>query len=152
MTNRVELIGPSGTPLHVHDDPTSTDPVLVADSLHRVHGKFTSQKRTSAGTTILAAPELTQELVLTDLIVSTDKVNAATLVVRWTDDTETINIFDGTATDAPINLAIAFAGRWAGWRNARIEMVTAGALAANVAIGYYKIPKGQTYAEWDAER
>lgn len=138
--------------LHTVDVQPSPEPILVVDNLHRIHGTFASKSRTSGGTTILASPDLHQEIILTDLIVSTDKVQSATIIVQWTDDTETIIIYSGNASDAPINFAIAFAGRWAGWRDARIEMVTTNALKATVAIGYYKLPEGQTFAEWDSIR
>ena len=138
--------------LHTADVQPSPEPVLVTENLHRIHGTFAAQSRSTGGTTILAAPEIDQEIVLTDLIVSTDRVASSTLVIHWTDDAETIVIYSGNANDAPINFAIAFAGRWAGWKNARIEMVTNNTLKANIAVGYYKLPEGLTFAQWDAIR
>ena len=140
--------------LHTAEVSPSPEPVLVTENLHRIHGTFRSATSTGAATTTIATPELDQEIVLTDLIVSTDKVNGATIIVRWIDDlSNSVIIYNGTATDAPINVAIAFAGRWAGWMNARLEMVTVGVnLEANVSIGYYKLPEGLTYEQWDALR
>lgn len=115
-------------------------------------GRFKSSTRSSAGTTTVTSPDQGGSIILTDLIISTDKVNGATITVQFTDGTNTVSIFDGVATDAPINLALSFGGRWQGWRDARIDMVTAGALNATVAIGYYKYKDSLVYAEWDSLR
>ena len=47
----------------------------------------------------------------------------------FTDGVETINIIVADSTNAPINLAIPFAGRWQGWRDARIDLITVNAVA-----------------------
>lgn len=59
------------------------------------------------------------------------------------------------SSNAPVNVAIPFAGNWAGWRNARIELVVSGANGtATLAVGYFKISKSKTmnYDEWNALR
>ena len=138
--------------LHTAHVSPSPDPVLVTENIHRIHGTFASQSRTTAGTSILATPELNQEIILTDLIVSTEKLNAGVIVVQWTDDVETIVIYQGFTNDGPINFAIGFAGRFAGWKDARLEMVVTGNMNSTVTVGYYKLPEGLTFAEWDAIR
>lgn len=129
-------------------------PVLISETYKSTVGVFKSTARTSAGTSIITSPNGDRSIVLTDMIVSTDKVNLATIVVRFTDDTNTVNIYSGIATDAPINFAIAFAGKWQGWQGARLEMETTGALKATVVVGYYNVGEDFSlpYDEWNAVR
>ena len=68
------------------------------------------------------------------------------------DGTRQINIFDGYANDAPINIALGFRGGWKGWLDAALKMTTVAVIKATVAIGYIKIPDGVNYTEWDALR
>lgn len=126
--------------------------VIVTSNEFREHGTFSSTTRTSAGTSTITSPIAGGAIVLSDIIISTDKVNNATLTVQFTDGSNTVSIFAGTATDAPINLALGLQGNWLGWADARIDMITTNALNATVAIGYFKIAKGQTFATWDAAR
>ncbi len=125
-------------------------PVIMTGA--QAHGTFKSASRSSAGTTILATPKANGALILTDLILGTDKVNASTVAVRVTDGSQTETIFSTNLTDAPANLAIGFAGRWQGWRDARVELVTTGNVSATVSIGYIKVPVGYPYEEWDSLR
>jgi len=150
--NKVELADGKRNPLHIGSNPVTSEPILVTENVHRIHGKFASAIRTTAGTTVIASPSLGQEIVMTDLIISTDRTNNATVTVQWTDGVETIAIYSGITNDAPINFGIAFAGRWSGWKDARLEMVTVGNVTANVSVGFYKLPEGLTFAEWDADR
>jgi hypothetical protein len=79
---------------------------------------------------------------------------AGNLTIRFTDGTETVNLYIVPLTDAPASFSVSFAGKWMGWRDARIEMVTSIDGAAIVSVGYTKIPSAHTlsYAEWDAAR
>lgn len=142
----------SGTTKALLIQSTDEGPIPIGGTLANLRGTFKSTSRTSAGTSIITSPALGKSIVLTDLIVGTDKVNGATITVQFTDGTDTIEIYSGNATDAPINVAIAFAGNWAGWKDARVEMVTTNALKATVAVGYYKLDTGQTYEVWDSFR
>lgn len=125
-------------------------PVVMSGA--QAHGAFNSASRSSAGTTVLAVPKADGSLILTDLILGTDKVNASTVSVNITDGVQTESIFATNLTDAPANIAIGFAGRWQGWRNAWVEFVTTGNVSATVSIGYMKLPTGFPYEEWDRLR
>lgn len=128
------------------------EPVPIVTTEPALHGVFKSATRTTAGTTTITSPDPGGTVVLTDLIISTDKTNATSVVVRFTDDTETINVVVGDSVNAPVNLAIAFGGHWQGWKDARVEMVTTGTVSATVALGYMKIPSGIPFSEWDTLR
>jgi len=127
---------------------------LVAQSFASMNGSFKSASLGGAGTAIISAPELGGSIVLTDLVVTSDKVNGATITLRFSDGTESVNIFVSDVTDAPCNLATSFAGQWKGWKDARLEMVTTGAVAATIAVGYFKLKEELSldYGEWDAAR
>ena len=76
------------------------------------------------------------------------------MTVQFEDDTNTVIIFVADLVDAPVNMGIAFAGRWRGWQDARFEMVTSQATDSTVSIGYYFI-KGVgalSFVDWDAQR
>lgn len=117
-----------------------------------VFGQFKAANRTSAGTTIITEPRLGGSVGLTDLIISADRVNSATVTVRFTDGTNTINLYRGITTDAPINIAVPIGGRFRGWANARIELVTTGIVDASVTLGYIKYSEGLQFASWDKLR
>ena len=136
------------------DDGWQYSPVLVTTTHAATSGNFKAVSRAAAGTTIVTSPNAGGSIVLTDMIITTDKVNLATATVQFTDGTNTIVIIDATVTDAPCNIATSFVGRWHGWRDARIELVTVGNVKATVACGYFKVDAlhTQDYSEWNAER
>ena len=117
-------------------------------------GHFKAVTRSSAGTSTIVEPTGNNGIVLTDLIITSDKVQSATLTVSFTDGTNTITIAGADVTDAPCNIAIPFAGLWEGWQGAQIDLVTVGNVTTTVAIGYYHITAdyAKPYAEWNALR
>lgn len=124
-------------------------------SCGELNGHFKSVYRGSAGTTTITEGDGEEDaIVLTDLIMTTDKVNAATATVRFTDGTNTVNLMAAQVTDAPCNITIPFRGHWQGWRAARLELVTVGVVKCTVSCGYYKIPKDKalSYNDWDSRR
>lgn len=132
--------------------PDLLDEVLLTADPRSTYGYFTSVNRTSAGTSIVTSPASDGSMMITDLIISSDRKNSASVTVQFTDGIETVTIFSSDVTDAPANIALSMAGRWQGWRNARVEVVTVGTVNATVALGYTKVPFGLIYAEWDANR
>lgn len=138
----------------VHDFTTARGKVnliAVAD-LASFDAAFFSATRATAGTTILAAPAQGGVLSLTDLLISTDKTNATSVTVRLTDDINTIDLFVGDSTNAPLAIGHSFTGYVTGWQDARLEMVTVGAVTATVTVVYIKKTKGIPFADWDARR
>lgn len=158
MTVNAILVSEDGTPIHFEEAWRPTSKVLGNEVLlatitgAQAHGTFTSANRSTAGTTILTSPNTNGSLILTDLIIGTDKVNNATVTVQVTDGSQTEPIFATNVTDAPANVAISFAGRWQGWKDARVELVTTNTVDATVSLGYVKAPIGLDYVEWDARR
>ena len=129
--------------------------LLTSTSLDKIFGTFKASTRATAGTTIIVQPSSGESIVLTDLIVTAEKRGGGgILTVRFTDGTNTVNIAVVNIVDAPANFAIPFAGKWQGWLDARIEMVTDQNFATTVSCGYRKVSSKYTflYAEWDAQR
>lgn len=127
--------------------------VSVRDVASR-NGTFKAVNRTTAGTTIITSPDLDAGIVLTDLIVTTDKTANSDVIIQFTDDAQTIVIAKFDSVNQSINFSISFAGHWQGWQNARLEVITTGTVDATVSIGYFKQPTGDTdvFAVWDAKR
>lgn len=128
---------------------------LCVTNFETLNAHFKSATRTTDGTTIITEPSSGGSISLTDLIVTAEKRAAGGhITIRFTDGTNTINIALINIIDAPVNLAIGFSGRWKGWVNARLEMVTDEDFSATVSAGYLKVDPAHTllYAAWDAER
>jgi hypothetical protein len=150
---KVELIdGKTSKVLHTYEG-IDGEPVLVTSTHAQHYGKFKAAQRTSAGTTVIVTPNGKDTLCLTDLILTTDKVNGS-VTIQFTDGVNTVIIVAANTADAPCNIAIPLQGNWTGWQGSRIEMVTVGSVLATVSLGYYKIPadKALPFAAWDALR
>lgn len=127
---------------------------LLVEKYAAIFGSFKAITRTSEGTSVLASVDGDDAIVLTDLIITTDKVQGATVTVQWTDGVNTVVIITAHATDAPCNLAIPFGGHWQGWQGARLDVVTVNAVKTTVSCGYFKIKadKALAYGAWDEIR
>jgi hypothetical protein len=115
----------------------------------RSHGMFTTATRSTAGTTTICSPDGNGSIVLTDLIATGEK-KAGTLVIQFSDGTNTEIVSTFYLTDAPLAFAIPFAGRWHGWQGAYLDMITDIVANVTVTVGYYKVPKANSlkYDEW----
>lgn len=143
----------SGTALHTETIGKHTH--LVTEDHSRVSTQFKAATITSASTATVVAPPAGNALVLTDLIVSAEKVAGGSITVQFTDGTNTIVIFKASLVDAPVAIAMPFAGRWRGWKDAKIDMVGVGTnIDADVSIGYYFIKGAGVLAfnQWDKLR
>jgi hypothetical protein len=128
-------------------------PLVGTTTEARTYGQFKTASITeiTLGTTIVAPPS-NESIVLTDLIISAEKKNLGIDTLRFHDGTNTVNIMVTSVADSPVNIAIAFAGHWHGWKDAYLQVVQAGANHYySVSIGYYFMPKELTelYARWN---
>ena len=143
----------TGKAYHVEPGAFSPNfPNLVVTNEALIHGSFKSVSRTTAGTTIIAEPDVGGSIILTDIIVSTDKTAGSSVTIRFTDGTNTIVVMKGDSVNAPFSIAIPLAGKWQGWKDARLEVVTVSTVDATVAAGYYKVASGLAFETWDAMR
>ncbi len=143
----------TGISLHTNQGLTS-EPILIVGTFGEQHGTYAAVTRTGAGTTTIIAAHGSDAIVLTDLILTSDKVQSATITINITDGVNTVVVIGAEVTDAPCNIAIPFAGRWMSWQGARVDMVTVNAVSATLALGYYRVPedKALPFAAWNALR
>ena len=139
----------------LHTEKVGAHTHLVVEDHSRVATQFKAQTIVAASTAIIVTPPAGAAIVITDIIVSAEKVSSGSITVQFDDGTNAVIIFRAIVTDAPVNLHIPFAGRWRGWKDARIDMVGAGVnIESDVSVGYY-ILRGEgvlPFAEWDAQR
>jgi hypothetical protein len=130
--------------------PQHTVPVVTTGPQR--HGVFRAVTSTTQTTTEIAAPLARGAIVVTDLLVTTNKKTAGVLTIRFSDGSNIINI-GVFPVDLAVNQSIAFVGLFRGWRDAALQMVTTGAtFDATVTAGYMKVPGGLEFAVWDALR
>lgn len=127
--------------------------VLTTISTDKLYSNFKSAVRTTAGTTVVVQPRSGEAISLTDILISAQKA-AGNLLIQFTDGVYTVVLFGIALTDAPASFGVPLAGKWMGWRDARIEMVTDAVFGALVAVGYTRVKSNSTlsYAEWNAKR
>lgn len=146
-----------GEALHVHEPYTAFTRTergakfLVTIDPYKSHGTFKSVNITTATTTVVTTPTSSGSLVLTDLVVSADKVNNTTLAIQFNDGSQTALIARPDTINDAVNFSWSPAGRIQGWKDAWIEAVTGGAGTpqATVTCGYMQVAEGLDYAEWD---
>jgi hypothetical protein len=128
--------------------------ILISETHAQVAGVFKAKTLIAAGTVIVAEPDADGSIVLTDLILTSDKTQSSAITVQFTDGTETTVLVEADITDAPCNIATSFAGQWRGWRDARLELVITGGInpTATLAVGYYKLQDSLLYSDWDSRR
>lgn len=155
---RTRLIGSGGNQEFLSIELSGLVPRLIGGEIIPVvanfgaFGTFKSATRTADGTSTITEPTPGGSLAITDLIVTGEKQANSSVEVRFTDGTNFVTIYLASQVDAPANTAIGFQGRWQGWQDARIDMITVGTADATVAIGYIKLPSSLAFAEWDALR
>ena len=144
----------SGTGQELYIAEQNGNKILISQTHAQVAGKFKAKTLEAAGTVIVAEPDKGGCIVLTDLILTSDKTEGSAITVQFTCGTNTIPIIVADMTDAPVNLGTSLAGKWEGWRNARLELVITGGQGptATLAAGYYKLEDSLQYDDWDAQR
>jgi hypothetical protein len=131
---------------------------LLTTTPYREYGHFECVKVAAASgvhTETIVTPDGDGSLRLTDLLLSFEKKNLAEVTVRFSDGSNTELIWFLDMTDAPVSVAIPFAGNWWGWKSAYVEVNVAGAgLDGSVAIGYikYDAANSLSYSDWNARR
>ena len=93
--------------------------------------------------------------MLTDLVlILSKKVADATIIPRFADGTNTINLFTFDGAAASFQFSHAFQGGIRGWKDANLQIVTNKTTTVGVLIGYVHIATDETkpYGKWDKER
>lgn len=130
------------------------DKVLITQTHAQVAGLFNAKTLNAPGTVIVTEPDADGCVVITDIVLTSDKTQGSSITVQFTDNTNTIPIITADITDAPIHLSASLNGFCKGWRNARVEFVITGGVnpTATLALGYFKLHKSLLYSEWESLR
>ena len=156
MSVDVRLVASHGGPLkYPHHEEALTEPnelIPIIASEPARHGVFKSVTATTQTTTPITAPLAGGAIVVTDLLITTNKQAGGIVTLRFTDGAQTVNLAV-FPVDLAVNQSIAFVGLFRGWADAALEMVTSGAtFDATVTAGYMKTPAGLEFSVWDALR
>ena len=155
MSTAVNIVVREGgyrEPFHVNSQflPARAVPVTTTDPQR--HGVFRAVTSTTQTTTEIAAPLAGGAIVVTDLLITTNKAANGILTLRFSDGATNINLAV-FPVDLAVNQQLALVGLFRGWVDAGLEMVTSGAnFDATVTAGYMKVPDGLPFTEWDALR
>ena len=126
--------------------------VQVFTSGPQRHGVFKAATSTTQGTTSIVNPDKLGSIIVTDLLVTTNKAANGILKLLFGDGVVAVNIAI-FPVDLAVNQNIAFVGLFRGWQDASLKMNTSGAtFDATVTVGYMKAPNGLPFDEWDALR
>ena len=116
------------------------------------HSTFKSAEFAGPVTIALVLPNDDGSLILTDLVVTGDKVNGGSIEVQFTDDVDEAIIIKPVTTDAPVVVNINLNGQARGWKDARIDVIVTGVVIGSVLATYIKVPGGLPFEEWDELR
>lgn len=132
--------------------PGAMRPVLITHTVAQAIGVFKSRTETTAGTFTVVEAKAGSAIVLTDLLISVKKKALASMTIRFFDSANTVDVFAPDVGNAEVNMAIPFAGRWAGWSGANLVVTTSANVSFTVAVGYSRIQDADDFATWDAKR
>ena len=129
---------------------------LITENHARVATKFKSVSHTTAATTAITTPKPGGAIVMTDILVSGEKISGGIITVQFNDGSNQVVITKNHVTDGPVNMAHGFEGLSLGWKDAFIEMVTSTMNQdATVTIWYYFVRDAVrvlAFADWNTER
>ena len=153
MATYVQLVDSEGAALHIEE--AGAESHLVVENHARIQTVFKVAGTTAAATTIVAAPRKGFAISITDLIVNQDKVAAGSIIIQFTDGTNTEIIVQAKTKDATFSMAHGFVGKMDGWKDARVEMISAGTNPnTNVTVIFQNLQGAGvlSFADWDARR
>ena len=122
------------------------DRLLVVTDPSSAYSTFRAVSGSGAGTVQVVAPDAG------GFLISGDRRTNGSVTLRFTDGTNTINIFTAITTDAPVAISIPFEGRVQGWRNARMEVEVLNNVQYSVMVTFIKLRDGLPFEEWDQLR
>ena len=128
--------------------------ILAAASPSKTFGTFSAATHAAAGTTAIVTTDSGGSIIVTDILVTSEKKQNGTITISFTDGTNSVDVIGFNVNDAPAQLAANLAGKFGGWKDARIDLVTVEDFDVTVTVGYMKISANhsESYADWDAQR
>ncbi len=139
----------------LHTEQVGPHTHLVVEDHSRVATQFRHVPNAGAETTVAVTPPSGTAIVITDIVLGAEKAASGSVTVQFVEGSDTVIVFKVSTVQNPVSLHVPFAGRWRGWRDARIDVVTTGGNDdSDVSVGYY-IVRGRSvlsFADWDALR
>ena len=132
--------------------PGDRGPILISQTVGQALGVFRSISETTAGTFSIASILTGQSIVVTDILLSSKKKASSSLTLRFSDGTNTVNIFSPDTVSGEVNFSASLAGLFSGWAGADLEIVTVADVVFTATIGFYKFTGGDDFSVWDAKR
>ena len=145
----------TGKSLHLVDSLVNPEhgKILIAEQLGRAHGLWKTAQITTQTTTTVVAAVPGAGIVVTDLLINAKKKAAATMVIQFSDGTNTEIFAAPDMINAPVNQSFHPQGRMWGWTDADIQVVTADANpTVTITVMYYHIINSLDYGTWDGLR
>lgn len=141
--------------VRLHTEKVGRHTHLVTETHSRVATQFKHTANAGAETTIAVTPPPGTAIVITDIVLGAEKAASGSVTVQFVEGSDVVIVFKVSTVQNPVSLHVPFAGRWRGWRNARIDVVTTGMNDdSDVSVGYY-IVRGAgvfLFSDWDAQR
>ena len=139
----------------LHTENVGPHTHLVVEDHSRVATQFRHTANAGAETTVAVTPPVGTAIVITDIVLGAEKAASGSVTVQFVEGSDTVIVFKVSTVQNPVSLHVPFAGRWRGWKDARIDVVTTGGNDdSDVSIGYYII-RGEgvlSFSDWDLER
>ncbi len=140
----------------LHTEPFGAHVHLITEDHSRVATKFKSVSHTTAATTTITKPPPGGAIVMTDMIVSGEKIASGTITIQFNDGSNQVPVTISHVNDDSVNLASSLQGLCLGWKDAFIEMITNTMNQdATVTIWYYfvrDLSRVLEFGDWDTER
>ena len=126
---------------------------LVVATAAEIHSLFKARSETAAGTFELVAAKPNESIVITDILVSAKKFATGTLTLSFKDaDANEEVIFAPDVSSDVVNVNIQLAGGWQGWMGGALQAVSVNNFDFTITVGYYRVPGGLSFADWDGRR
>ena len=132
-------------------------PVIIAESVKLINGLWQLGANAGAETVTIVEAKPSEAILITDiLITSVKKVNSGTVVVQFSDGTNTEQFIPTIDAEiAPVEWNHSFSGGLRGWADADIQVTTnQAAMVVSTLVGYIRLSKevAHNYGVWNEGR
>jgi len=134
--------------------PTGEEEVIIVEDYVTAFSTFKSVAPTAQSTTTIVTANAGGSIVITDILLAVKKKNSAVVTLQFTDGTNVEVLYAADVTNGELYLSHTVKGRMQGWKDARLDLVIAGAdVDVNCTIVYMQVPNSDLlFADWDALR
>lgn len=155
MATPTVLYGKDGRPLGTETHPLFGEgEILCVISPEKARSVWVRKAWAAAAENVrIATPKGSGTLEILDMVLTAEKKQGGSILVRFNDGSDTDNVLGGSTDDSSINMSMSFNGKVQGWKNAYLEYTVVGAWIGAILVTYvHHIKAGKTYSKWNAER